>query len=75
MSFKRAEDDWLRTPEGKRKVVGECYICDKEIFQGELIYTDGFERCCMNCINNMSAKQFINDFLREDFTEAEAYYE
>lgn len=73
MTFEDIEDRYLAPPESRKKVVGECYVCDKEIYEGDLIYTDGFERCCMDCINDMNAKQFIEKFLRESFTEAEGY--
>lgn len=73
MTLADIENRHLEPPESKAKVVGECYICGADIHEGQLIYTDGFERCCLDCIKDMSAKQFIKEFLREDFTEAEGY--
>lgn len=71
MNLYEIESRYLESLEGKQEVVATCYICGKEIYQGEQVYDDGAEMCCMDCINSMSAKQFIEKFLRESFTEAE----
>ena len=68
--FEKAEKDWLTPPEDRRPIKTLCDSCGEKIREGDEVYTSPFKNVCKECLEDMSAMDFIKDVLEEKLERA-----
>lgn len=70
MSFDRAENQYFTPPEDNRPIKATCDFCGEEIKEGDKAYMSPFSIICKDCIDGMTALEFIKEVLKEKLEEA-----
>lgn len=68
--FNKIENQYFTPLEDNRPVKALCEFCGGEIREGDKAYMSPFNIICKDCVDSMTALEFIEEVLKEKLEEA-----